>query len=442
MPIDPDQDTHAAGTGIETTISERVAAWSIVAALLGAAWLLDPFAEAAFDSPKRFVVLLAAAVGGAALAWRFRVPDCRHWSRPARWIAAFALAGIAGLVVATVAAPRQELAWPALRVLALFGLFLPLGASNILAGPHGRRLLCIAGVATAVNALLSLLQAGGVKLPLKFLRLGGRLPTGALLGNEGFVALACALMAAACLAIALNVANLRQRLLAFGSVALGIIAIAANQQLTSAIALAAATVAIVAVRWNARWLVALGAGIVLVGVTAAVVPSIRSMTWSALPIGGVDGYQRLTTYRLGAWAAAAEMTLGRPFTGYGPGSYAAEGQTQRLAAELRLRERLAPASNAAAFVNAHQDYLQLAAEAGVPTLLAFLGGLGTMIVSLLRLARSPGDPEPLALLGVLVAGAVAALAWFPMQIPFTAVVLLLACGRAWRVIAEQRGAKG
>ena len=37
------------------------------------------------------------------------------------------------------------------------------------------------------------------------------------------------------------------------------------------------------------------------------------------------------------------------------------------------------------------------------------------------------------LLGVVVAVAVAAIAWFPMQIPLTAMLTLLACGRLWRI---------
>ena len=60
--------------------------------------------------------------------------------------------------------------------------------------------------------------------------------------------------------------------------------------------------------------------------------------------------------------------------------------------------------------------------------------LGVLIFGLLQRARSPGRAEPLAVLGILVAGAVAALAWFPLQMPLTAVVLLLACGRGWRLL--------
>lgn len=419
--------------------AQRLAGWSIGMALLSTALLLDPLAEAGFDAPKRLGALLAVVIASAAMVWDWRRPAWQAWSRQARWIAVLALLGLLGCVVSAFASPHPEQAWNGLRTLVLFSLFVPLGGSALLAGPFGGRLLRIAIFAVGFNALLSLLQAAGLKLPIEIAKLGGRLPTGALLGNEGYVALACALMSAACLAFALNVPDRRQRLYALACCVLGIVAIAVNQQLTSAIALGAAALAIAAVRWRVRYLVPLGAALVALAMAAAVAPPIRALTWGALPVGGAEGYQRLTTYRLGAWVSALEMISNRPLAGYGPGTYAAEAHTQRMAAEIRLRQRLGPPVNAGAFGFAHQDYLQFAAETGIPSLLAILGALGMLVAGLLGLARSPGPAEPLALLGVLIAGAVAALAWFPMQIPLTAVLLLLACGRAWRLIADQAG---
>jgi hypothetical protein len=43
------------------------------------------------------------------------------------------------------------------------------------------------------------------------------------------------------------------------------------------------------------------------------------------------------------------------------------------------------------------------------------------------------------LLAVLVTGAAAALTWFPLQRPVTAVPLLLAAGRAWRISGRMHG---
>ena len=46
------------------------------------------------------------------------------------------------------------------------------------------------------------------------------------------------------------------------------------------------------------------------------------------------------------------------------------------------------------------------------------------------------SPETAVLLAILAAGATGALTWFPLQRPVTAVPLLLAAGRAWKVSAD------
>jgi O-antigen ligase len=408
----------------------------IVLALFGSALLIDPFADAAFDAPKRLAVMSAAVIGAALLLWNGASPKWRSWSRNAQVIVLSALLCFAGLVLSAVTAHHPPSAWASLRALAVFALFLPIGASQGWDCGQGRWVWMVGAIAVAINALLSLLQAVGVPLPIPIAQLGGRYPTAALLGNEGYVALASALMAAAAFAWALNASEHRQRMLAIVLCVLGVATILINRQLTSAMALGAAMVAILAVRWQRRWIVSIGVGLALFAAAAVVQPSLRSITWSALPVAGVEGYQQLTTYRLGAWAAATEMIRERPLTGFGPGSFALQSQPHRLQAELRLHARLTPPPNANAFVYAHQEYLQLAAEGGIPTALALLVALSVLIFQLLRLAQSPGSPEALALLGIIVTGAVAALAWFPMQIPLTAVLLLLACGRAWRLIND------
>jgi O-antigen ligase len=141
-----------------------------------------------------------------------------------------------------------------------------------------------------------------------------------------------------------------------------------------------------------------------------------------------------SSQRLGAWAAADGMWQASPWHGHGPGSYARDGQPYRLAAEQRLQRRLLPPVTATGFAEAHNDYLQLAAEAGLPALLVALLGLGMLLDRLFL--RASDDPEARALAGMLVAGAVAALAWFPLQVPLLALMLLLGLGRAWRLIAE------
>ncbi|MCQ4165829.1 O-antigen ligase family protein [Tahibacter harae] len=424
----------------------RGIAGCLVAALVGTAWLIDPYAQAGFDAPKRLAALLAAGAGAALLLWQLNTHALRRdLARPdgaaatrglARASLVAAALALAGLLLSALFADQPAGAWHSLRVQLLYLLLLPLGAARALHGAAARRVFLAAVVASAVNALLSLLQGAGVALPLAMSQLGGRYPTGALLGNEAYVALACALLGAAGVALGLAAAAPRTRWLGWGLCGLAVAVITFNRQTTAAAALLTAGATLLALRWHGtRRLLPAAALLALLLPLSAALPALRAQTWARLPYT-VEQYQQLTTYRLGAWAAALEMLRSRPWTGHGPGSYAEQSQTQRFAAEIALRQRLAPAPPGTYFSQAHQDYLQLAAEAGLPVLLAVLAALSCLLGGLLRLARRAAALEARILLGVLVAGMVAALAWFPLQIPFVAVVLLLACGRAWRLLLD------
>jgi O-antigen ligase len=148
-------------------------------------------------------------------------------------------------------------------------------------------------------------------------------------------------------------------------------------------------------------------------------------------------WDRLVTYRLGAWAAAVEMTRERPWTGFGPGTFGAELVAHRLRGEIETRKRMANPLLTSAYGEAHCDYLQFFAEAGIPAGLALLGAVFLLFRGLLgasrRLPPGPASNEAILLLAFLGGGAVAALTWFPLQRPLTAVPLLLAAGRAWRI---------
>lgn len=437
-----------AAAGPAVAVRPSAAARTVVAclavALCGTAWLVDPAAQASFDAPKRTIALFAIGAAAAALVWQ-RVPG--RWRQLANTLQqpgtsrrlalgclCAALLALAGLLISTVLADQPASAWPGLRVQLLYLLLLPLGATRALDGAGARRVFAAAVAAVGINALLSLLQSAGMPLPLGVSQLGGRYPTGALLGNEAYVALACALLGAAGVALGLTVATPRARWLGWGLLGLGVAVIALNRQTTAAAALFAAAATLFALRWRGtRRLLPAAVLLALLLPLSAAVPALRTQTWARLPYTA-EHYQQLTTYRLGAWAAALEMVRSRPWTGHGPGSYAEQSQTQRFAAEIALKQRLAPAPPGTYFVQAHQEYLQLAAESGLPVLLAVLAALCCLLAGLLRLARRAAALEARVLLGVLVAGMIAALAWFPLQIPLLAVMLLLACGRAWRLL--------
>jgi O-antigen ligase len=139
----------------------------------------------------------------------------------------------------------------------------------------------------------------------------------------------------------------------------------------------------------------------------------------AFSFAATDAVYRLDqalTYRIGPWKAALSMAAERPLLGFGAGTYAAEYARH---ADMRF----ASPHLAGSFAQAHNDYLQALAELGIPATLLLLA----ILTLLLRGARA----HP-ALVSILIAGAVAALTWFPLQRPETAMLLLAACGSAWR----------
>ena len=88
------------------------------------------------------------------------------------------------------------------------------------------------------------------------------------------------------------------------------------------------------------------------------------------------------------------------------------------------------------YSEAHCDYLQAFAEGGLPGGTAAIVAAGALLAGVGRRARSgPSRAEAAILFGLLVAGAAAALTWFPMQRPITAAPLLLAAGRGFRLAA-------
>ncbi len=177
--------------------------------------------------------------------------------------------------------------------------------------------------------------------------------------------------------------------------------------------------------------------LLLLGASALAYRPLRQRAAETLSALRDRDWDRVFTYRLGAWSAAVEMARERPWTGFGPGTFGAEFVPHRLRAEISLRAKLVNPLVTASYGEAHCDYLQPFAEAGV---VAGVAVLATVVLLFWGLARTAGRRDPPAaraeavfLLVFLGAGAVAALTWFPLQRPVSAVPLLLAAGRAWRI---------
>lgn len=401
---------------------------ALAATVVATQWLVDPVAEAAFDAPKRLAAVLGLGVAAVATATLPR-PFAAARSGVARAVLALAAIAALGVVTAALTSPRGPLALDTLRRLALLGLALPLGASRLLDGPP-RRWVAVAFVGAAtVNAVLVLLEAAAGVRPFAVVSVTGRGMTGALVGNEGQLALLLALAAVGTLAVAAIARRRRARLAAVAVVLVAGLAACGN--VTAVLALAAGVAVVLVRRFGARTLVplAVAGGVAVAGLLAASPLGPRAA--GLVEDARAGRWDDLISNRFGAWAAALEMARSRPLAGVGPGTFGAEFVPHRLAAEIRLRQRLTTPIRTSSYAEAHNEALQAAAEWGTPAALAATAAVLVLLVAACARADA-ADAEGLALAGVLAAAAVAALTWFPFQQASTGVPLLLALGRAWR----------
>ncbi len=322
----------------------------------------------------------------------------------------------------------------------ILSLFIPLGASRVLHS-YGRLLLGVFLALSSINAAVSLLQWKGVFRPYALETVGAREATGALVGNVGYLALALALAAVAALAAALETRRAAVRAVCAAAVLLFLADLVVNQNLTSLTALGAGGAALAIVKGGRRSLLPIAAVVaaLLLGVWAF--RPARARVAEAVAAARAGDWDRLLTYRFGPWSAAAEMARERPVLGFGPGTFAAEFVPHRLKAELSARRRFVNPLVTSSYGEAHSEPLQALAEGGLAGLAA-IGAAAALLFALWRTARRAGSGEAALLLAVLVAGTVASLTWFPLQRPISAIPLLLAAGRGWRISAEiARGKK-
>lgn len=419
-----------------------IAAAALVLALAASGLAVDSGADSSFDAPKRLVALVCIA--GSALAafgfsrWRKpAAPAGGKFSDPGAAVVLFLLA-LAGAAFSALLSPRREVSVGAMRPLLLYGLLLPLGASRVVERRKGILLAAFVGI-VGINAIVSVLQAAKIYQPFPLLTRGSRDATGAYVGNPGYLALALALAAVACLGIVVFGRHPAARTAAGIGAAISIAGLLVNRNLTSLSALLAGAVIVLIARFGRRAAVPIG---LLLLVSSAIVVFYRPMreraaeTVAAVRQGDWD---RLLTYRLGAWAAAVEMTRDRPWTGFGPATFGAEFTTHRLRAEIATGRRMVNPLTTSSYGEAHCDYLQPFAEVGIPAALALLAAAFFLFRGLVRASRrmagGPARAEAVCVLAVLAAGAVAALTWFPLQRPISALPLLLLAGRGWRIAA-------
>ena len=317
---------------------------------------------------------------------------------------------------------------------------MPLGASRCLEHGRSRALLAVFLAVSAINAVASILQALGVFKLFAIESIAGRVSSVGFVGNEGYLALLMALAAVASLGVALNAWAASIRAAAWSALVLFLIALALTRDLTGWIALAVGALPFARERlvnrrsraWAAAAMLALIAGVMAM-------PALRGRVAGLVHKAEAGELGSLLSYRPIPWAAAVEMVRERPLLGYGPGTFAAEFVPHRLRAEMFWSRRLVNPQLNSFYAQAHCEYLQALAEAGIPAGLAADAAFAMLLIGLVCSRvhlREPIRAEAQVILAILLVGSIAALGWSPLQEPALAVPLLLAAGRGWRVLGE------
>jgi O-antigen ligase len=414
----------------------RAARWILAAIFVCVGLLVDSGADASFDAPKRLMALAGISLATLALFGfsRWDNPFRAERLSPSNVAALAAVAALGLALVSALASPRRGASLDALRVLALTALAVPIGASRVLERSGGFLLGCFLAV-SGLNAVVSILQSRGLYSPFQLQTQGSREATGAFVGNVGYLALVLALAAVAALSVSLLAESRGARIAAAATLPLFLAALLVNQNLTSFTALAAGVAVLLLVRFRKRAVLPILGGLVLLAAVVTAYPATRLRERQALSAIRAGDWDRLLTYRMGAWRSALEMTRERPLVGWGPGTFGAEFVRERLKTEISARRRFVNPLVTSSYSEAHSDYLQPFAELGIPAAILLLAAAAILLRESARAALSPVPRrrEAAFLLAFLAAGAAAALTWFPMQRPVSSIPLLLAAGRAWRI---------
>jgi O-antigen ligase len=177
-----------------------------------------------------------------------------------------------------------------------------------------------------------------------------------------------------------------------------------------------------------------GGGALALVLVLAVAP-LRSRVLAKVEEARQGDWNAVLTGRLDGWRAAVWMFREHPWTGVGHGAYLPEFVPAKLALLDRgttfYSQQVQPV-----FANAHNEVLEVAAEWGIPGLIALGWGLLTLFAALRRGARAPsaggtGGESALAWAGT-AALAVLCLAHFPFRLALVAFPALLFLGWVFR----------
>lgn len=205
------------------------------------------------------------------------------------------------------------------------------------------------------------------------------------------------------------------------AMALCLYALALTQTLASLAAVAVGVVVLLWLRLPRRVALAgLAGGAVLAAVLVLAVTPLRERVAGKLRGLAEGDLNEVLTGRLDGWRAAVWMTEQHPLTGVGHGAYLPEYAPAKLAL-LDRGVKFLPGQNTPMFSNAHNEFLEVGAEWGIPGLLALAWALWVLFGAV---RRAPERDRPLVASG-LAALAVLSLAYFPFRVAILAFPAIL-----------------
>jgi O-antigen ligase len=408
--------TPAAAAGAPERLG-LAAAWAL---FLLVPLLVFPTAKEAFRLPKLLASEWLGLASLAGLAWGLRRVPRVGWRELRALPALVAVAPLVLLALLSRATTDHPLhvarALPSLLV----GAACLVGWSAGLAPRHRESLLRALLVPASLVALLGVLQFHGAFNPFGFVAVRGRLEVTSLAGNPGDLG---AYLVLPCLIAQVALAERRgaARWAAGAALLVVVYALAVSQTLAALVAAAAGSLVLWGLRFSPRRaLLAIVAGAGVAALLVAVVEPLRERVQAKAAQLVAGKWNDLLTGRPDAWAAALWMVCRHPLTGVGFGAYRAEVLPARAALVAGGRELYSEQAQTS-FANAHNDYLEVGAELGVPGWLALAWGLWVVVR---RALAAPAADRALVWSG-LVALALLAAASFPFELALVAYPWLL-----------------
>jgi O-antigen ligase len=389
------------------------------------------FAKEAFRLPK---LLLSEWLGLASLlplAFRLRAVGAVRWRDLQAIPALTAVAPLLAVATLGLATTRHPLHLHEALADLWIGAACLLGWSAGLSRSRLERLLTLLLVPAAILAFLGVLQFHGLYQPFQFegTARAGRLAVTSLAGNPGDLggSLVLPCLVAQWTLVREREGRRRGPVLAAvaAALALCLYAMAATQTISALASVAAGSLVVWALRAPRRLLAPAAAG--ALGLAAVLVLALAPLRARVVEKAGQlaqGDWNGLLTGRLDSWRAAAWMLREHPLAGVGQGGFQAEFVPAKLAL-LDRGVQFYTHTIEVSFDNAHDEILDVAADLGLPGLLALGWGIWVLLGALRRLSALDDRPGIALAWGGTVALALLSLFQFPFRIALVAFPALL-----------------